>query len=331
MGPEEAPHPRSRGAGRLPAREELVQPRRAARGRAGRAVSFRDPDVLVLGAGGVLGEAWMNAVLAGIEQVSGFDARRCDGYVGTSAGSIVAAALAGGLSPEHRLGELPEQPAEDEEPAGNGSVAARTLPAGVATAAAPVAALALPTMAPGGAFVRRLALGRAPRGTQSLRGLGSRIDSMGSRWDGRLAVAAVELESGRRVMFGRDDAPEASVGQAVEASCAIPTYFRPVEIDGRDYVDGGAWSPTNMDAARVSRGTQVLCLNPTASIPAFGLGSRSVARVEALVLERRGARVEIVSPDEGSVDAIGPNLMDPRRRREVIAAGVAQGRRLGAA
>jgi NTE family protein len=289
-------------------------------------VSFQAPEVLVLGAGGVLGEAWMNAVLAGIEQVNDFDARSCEGYVGTSAGSIVAAALAGGLSPDHRLGELPEQP--PEEAASDGGGVGQALRSGVATVAAPVAALALPTLAPGGALVRRLALGRAPRGTQSLRGLGDRIDSMGARWDGRLAVAAVDLESGRRVMFGREGAPDATIGQAVEASCAIPTYFRPVEIGGRDYVDGGAWSPTNMDTAQVRRGTQVLCLNPTASIPAFGVASRSVARVEALTLERRGADVQIVSPDEGSVDAIGPTLMDGRRRRAVIAAGVAQGRRL---
>jgi NTE family protein len=131
-------------------------------------------------------------------------------------------------------------------------------------------------------------------------------------------------------MFGREGAPEASVGQAVEASCAIPTYFHPIEIGGREYVDGGAWSPTNMDTAQVRRGTQVLCLNPTGSISAVGVASRSVARVEALVLERRGARVQIVSPDEGSVEAIGPNLMDRQRRPEVIAAGVAQGRRLAA-
>jgi NTE family protein len=293
-------------------------------------LSFKRPDVLVLGGGGVLGEAWMNAVLAGVEEASGFDARDCEGYVGTSAGSIVGAALAGGMRPSARLGELPEQPAGEEAPGSDENVATRTLRAGVATAAAPVAALALPTMAPGGAFVRRLALGRAPRGTQSLRGLGSRIDSMGAHWDGRLAVAAVELESGRRVMFGRDGAPEASVGQAVEASCAIPTYFSPVEIGGREYVDGGAWSPTNLDTARVRRGTRVLCLNPTGSIAALGLASRSIARVEALVLERRGAKVRIVSPDDGSVEAIGPNLMEPGRRAEVIAAGVAQGRRLAA-
>jgi NTE family protein len=293
-------------------------------------LSFREPDVLVLGGGGVVGEAWMSAVLAGIEEASGFDARGCEGYVGTSAGSIVAAALAGGLGPDARLGTLPEQPAEEEREASSGGagVATRTLRAGVATAAAPVAALALPTMAPGGALVRRLALGRVPRGKRSLGCMGRQIDSLGARFDGRLAVAAVEIESGRRVVFGRDGAPRTSVGKAVEASCAIPGYFRPIEIDGRSYVDGGAWSPTNMDAARVGRGTRVLCLNPTGSISAFGLASRSIARVEALVLERRGAQVEIVSPDDGSVAAMGPNLMDPRRRQQVIAAGVAQGRRL---
>ena len=51
------------------------------------------PDVLVLGGGGVLGEAWMMGVLAGIEDGTGFDLRDCDYYVGTSAGSIVATHL----------------------------------------------------------------------------------------------------------------------------------------------------------------------------------------------------------------------------------------------
>ena len=55
---------------------------------------FDPPDVLVLGGGGILGEAWMRAVLAGLEEATGFDPRGCEGFVGTSAGSIVAAALA---------------------------------------------------------------------------------------------------------------------------------------------------------------------------------------------------------------------------------------------
>ncbi|MGA8335754.1 MAG: patatin-like phospholipase family protein, partial [Solirubrobacteraceae bacterium] len=57
------------------------------------------PDVLVLGGGGVLGEAWMMGVLAGIEDGTGFDLRDCDYYVGTSAGSIVAAHLVSGQPP----------------------------------------------------------------------------------------------------------------------------------------------------------------------------------------------------------------------------------------
>src|SRR5437763_13358262 len=57
------------------------------------------PDVLVLGGGGVLGEAWMMGVLAGIEDATGFDLRECEHFVGTSAGSIVAAQLASGQHP----------------------------------------------------------------------------------------------------------------------------------------------------------------------------------------------------------------------------------------
>ena len=309
------------------------------------ATSFRIPEVLVLGGGGVLGEAWMNAVLAGIEDATGFDARDCSGYVGTSAGSIVAAALAAGARPDARLGELPEQPADDgaslENGAGSGA-AGRALRAALAmggVAAAPVAGLALTSITPGGALARRVALGRMAPGTRSLGGLGQNFDRRGVRFDGRLAVATVALHSGRRVMFGQPGAPDASVGDAVEASCAIPGFFRPVEIGGRSYVDGGAWSPTNMDVApHVRRGTEVLCLNPTGAlgggslaspVRALSVASRSIAGVEALALGRRGANVRTISPDEGSQAAIGPNLMDSGPRRQVIEAGFAQGRRIG--
>src|SRR3954452_15965304 len=79
------------------------------------AMDFEAPDVLVLGAGGVLGEAWMAALLSGLQEGSGFDPRDCDHFVGTSAGSIVAAGLAGGVDPRTRLDELPEQEGDFEE------------------------------------------------------------------------------------------------------------------------------------------------------------------------------------------------------------------------
>jgi len=303
---------------------------------------LRAPDVLVLGGGGILGEAWMAAVLAALEERTGWDPRSCEAFVGTSAGSIVAAWLAAGVSPRSRVGRMPEQPpvAEDGSPAGSGAVG-QVLQAGRAAGAltaAPLAALGLRSTAAGGALARRVALSRVPRGRRSLGGMRAQVDATGVGWEAGLLISAVELESGRRVMFGAPGVPEASVGQAVEASCAIPGYFRPVEIAGRSYVDGGAWSPTNMDAAPAGRGTRVLCLNPTGSMrpsrstPAGALGplSRAIAGVEALALRRRGAEVTTVAPDPQTLRAIGGNLMNAGRRAEVAAAGFAQGRRLAA-
>jgi NTE family protein len=136
------------------------------------------------------------------------------------------------------------------------------------------------------------------------------------------------------VVFGAPGAPALSVAEAVQASCAIPGVFRPLEAGGRRYVDGGAWSPTNMDAVDVERGDRVLCLNPTGSLApalgnpagAFGPLSRGIAASEGLVLRRRGARVKTINPDAASAGAMGSDLMDARRRGEVIAAGLAQGR-----
>ena len=98
--------------------------------------------------------------------------------------------------------------------------------------------------------------------------------SLGLDWNGRLYVVAVELDSGRRVVFGTPEAPPIPVAQAIEASCAIPGVFRPVRFDGRSYVDGGAWSLTNLDVAPVVDGTRVLCVNPTGSLGGIGCRAR---------------------------------------------------------
>jgi NTE family protein len=301
---------------------------------------MQTPEVLVLGGGGILGEAWMSAVLTGLEQAEGFDARACGCYIGTSAGSIVAASLAGGLAPGIRLGRDPQSQSNPAQRSEAGATALRQAFAAAAeragAAAAPLASLAFASTAVGGAMVRRAILRNVPDGRRSLAALGRMVEQAGVRWDGRLRVVAVDLGSGRRVAFGAPDAPAASVSAAVQASCSIPGVFRPVRIGERSYVDGGAWSPTNMDLAEVTRGDRVLCLNPTGSLRptlgalagALGPVSRGVAGTEALVLRNRGASVTAINPDEASAAAMGINLMDPSARESVIDAGLAQGRRL---
>jgi NTE family protein len=301
---------------------------------------MQTPDALVLGGGGTLGEAWMSSLLAGLDEADGFDARASGCFVGTSAGSIVAASLVAGLAPSARLGALsPADNAQLEDSFQRTSALRQAFGAAAelaGTAAAPLASLAFASTARGGALLRRTALRRVPAGRRSLAQLGRLVEQSGVSWDGRLRIVALQLMTGRRVVFGAPGQPQPRVSVAVQASCAIPGVFAPVVFDGRTYVDGGAWSPTNMDAAEVAKGGRALCLNPTGSLrPAVGslagaLGtlSRGAAASEALVLKGRGASVTTVNPDQGSAAAMGLNLMDHTRRAAVIEAGLAQGRRL---
>jgi NTE family protein len=296
------------------------------------------PDVLVLGVGGTLGEAWMRGLLSGLEATGGLDFRRCEYFVGSSAGSIVAATLAAGRRPEagdraaREWGELAPEP--EREPGlleRAGAVAGRV---GIA-AASPLAPVALAGVAPVGRVVRAGALAAVPRGRRNLGRLGRHLDALGARFDGRLRVSAVDRRTGRRVMFGAPSAPEASVSAAVLASCAVPGLFEPVTIGGREYVDGGVWSPTNLDAAPAGRGTRVLCLVPTAApgaarSPAAALRAFTTTAVatETLALRARGAEVRTIVPDAASSAVMGVNLMDPRRSEAVLDAAFAQGRAL---
>lgn len=60
-----------------------------------------------------------------------------------------------------------------------------------------------------------------------------------------LGVVATDLQSGEMVLFR-----QGNTGIAVRASSALPGVFQPVEINGRDYVDGGLTSPVPAQSAR---------------------------------------------------------------------------------
>jgi NTE family protein len=337
------------------------------------------PDVLVLGAGGILGEAWMNGVLAGVEDAAGLDLRRVESFVGTSAGSIVASRLAAGHPPRRPGRGAPveaggeraaaadeaERAVEAGDPfavaeaghvAGGGGRGARggaralsAAGAGLGravrgagragwAATAPVVPVAVAASAPAGALVRSVLLSRAPTGRRRLSDLHRLVARSGVRFDGRLRVCAVDRGTGRRVVFGAPGAPEATVADAVTASCSIPWVFAPVAIGDREYVDGGAWSVTNLDAAPARAESEVLLLEPTA-LPAAAWRSREGAvraalgaatALELQVLRARGARVRRVTPDADSAALMAGGLMRPEPAAAVLAAGVRQGHAIGA-
>lgn len=290
------------------------------------------PDVLVLGAGGTIGGAWLGGVLAGIASETGIDFAACERVVGTSAGSIVAADLLAGVEPRSTTRQpvpdaAPVLPEEDEaasvlivsgaEPSADGDgrsrrvrARARRFGAGLATAAGTsLAPAALSLGRTPGALVRAAALGRVDDGARSLDDLGARIARHELTWDGRLRVVCVDRARGRRVVFGSPGAPAATVAEAVEASCSIPGVFRPVRIGEEEYVDGAVWSPANMDAAPVGRETHVLCLAPMGGPlgsrerhPAVRAATIAAIRLETLALQRRGAYVTVVVPEPADPD-----------------------------
>jgi NTE family protein len=292
------------------------------------------PDVLVLAAGGVLGEAWMSGVLAGMEDAAGIDLRDCDAFVGTSAGSIVAARLAAGERPRRPCqGGTPSDLARDAPPPLPGERLVRGAARIGAWASAPFVPPLLALGAPAGARLRAAALARVPDRGERLDRLRAEFERLGSRFDGRLRVCCVDRGSGRRVVFGRPGAPRASVAEAVTASCSIPWVFEPVQIGGRAYVDGGVWSLTNLDTAPAGRDSEVLCLHPAGGrqlalssvVGALRAAAAAASQVEVLALRARGARVRVVSPDADAAGQMGANLMDPRPARAVHLAGYRQG------
>jgi NTE family protein len=146
---------------------------------------------------------------------------------------------------------------------------------------------------------------------------------------------AVDYSTGRRVAFGRAGAPAAELPEAVAASCAIPGFYRPVEIGDRRYVDGGVYSLSNLDVLRDEPLDLVIALNPMSSLHAaspqsvvervaFRLRRAAGRRLgsEAKRLRAAGIEVIMLQPSVQDLDAMGTNLMSGRRRRQVIETAV---------
>ncbi|MCW2681948.1 MAG: patatin-like phospholipase family protein, partial [Frankiales bacterium] len=234
---------------------------------------------LVLGAGGVLGGAWLAGALAALTESTGWDPAMADVVVGTSAGSMIGSLLAGGVPPwfmvAHSAGEsfpglldATGQPTDEADRSAGGTlVRKRGFPDLRPHALAfGVRALRSPRLHRAGA----VAAAFAPRGVMSTRPLRETVQRVvPTDWAEHPAlwVVATDTSTGRRVVFGRQDAPPAQLSEAVAASCAVPGIYRPVRIGDRTYVDGGAWSPSNLDCVAREQLDLVLCLNPLSSRP----------------------------------------------------------------
>jgi NTE family protein len=288
---------------------------------------------LFLGGGGSAGLAYHGAVLGALSDLTAWDPRTAAVMVGTSAGSISAAMLRGGLPAADllRISEGLPLSAEGARVAAIGRPHhPRARPADVLRMR-PFADLL--GAVHGLAHVRPHSLGPwmatlLPAGGVQTDAISSGIDALHSGgWPADpLWLCAVRLRDGKRVVFGRPDAPAVPVGQAVAASCAVPCYFRPVSIEGRRYIDGGVRSLTNLDLGRDADLDLVLVSSPMTQaaghpVPAPTSVARQPLRfllhLEIAALRRAGVPVVAIEPIPAVVRAMGPNPLDARPRAAV--------------
>jgi NTE family protein len=299
---------------------------------------------LVLGAGGVLGGAWLAGALAAIAEETGWDPATADVIVGTSAGSMIGALLASGVPPwfmaAHSAGDTfpglldaNGQPTDEADRSAGGVLVRRK---GFPDLRPYSVALGLRAIArPRAHRLGAAAAAWVPRGVMSTRPLREtvqRVVPQGWSPHPALWIVATDCRSGHRVVFGRDDAPPADLSEAVAASCAVPGVYRPVRIDGRLYVDGGAWSPSNLDCVARAELDLVVCLNPLSTLPSElararrgavrGGMRRTVGRRlgwEARRLRELGTKVVLLQPVADDLAVMGGNMMSTARRHQVLA------------
>lgn len=264
---------------------------------------------LVLGAGGVTGDAFHRGVLHALTD-HGWDARDSDVIVGTSAGAMVGAHL-----------RRPDSPPPVGER--DGSVHGARL--GRAPDLSPLLAIA---RRPWRLRAGVLSTALLPTGRHSTEFIAAGVRHyFGRTWsEDPLYICAVRRRDGRRVVFGRDGAPRCDLAHAVAASCAIPGFFHPVEIDGEVYVDGGVHSPTNADALRgweldVLLVSSPMSVEPRGLRPTLDLVPRLHAhrylRREVAAYRKRGVEVVTFEPGGELLQVMGVNPLHGGRIDEV--------------
>jgi NTE family protein len=272
---------------------------------------------LVLAGGGLAGIAWETGILRGIADESSATAKALldvDVLVGTSAGSTVAAQLGSGLGfdalfdRQTTASSTELNPTVGVEEITELFVTAMMQPdTTTADKLQKVGAVALATATVTEAVRRDVIAQRLPS----------------HDWPDRvLRISAIDIATGELVTFDRDSG--VGLVDAVAASCAVPGVWPPVTIGDRRYMDGGVGSSVNM--ALASDCDVAVVLVPSGRSAPSPFGGDAAEEIDAF-----GGSTFGVFADDESIDAFGPNPLDPACRKPSALAGREQGRRVAAA
>ncbi len=234
---------------------------------------------LVLGGGGFTGGVYEIGALRAIDLLAtNRSVNQFDVYVGTSAGAFVCSLAANGVTPEEMMRVLNRDltsPLRDIDLRTllqpnyrgflNSSVTfplklvriLRGLADNIGEVSAVDLATALAAILPNGLYTGR----GIERYVEEALADPDRSNDF-RMLERELYLVATDLDTTERVVLGEGEWASVPISQAVSASGALPGIYEPVEINGRELIDGGILSTTNVDVA-IERGAKfVVVINP---------------------------------------------------------------------
>jgi len=233
---------------------------------------------LVLGGGGFTGGVYEIGALRALDLLAvNSTVNNFDVYVGTSAGSFVASMLANGVSPEEMMQVInTQEETELEDLQLDKVLKLNYLGFLQKTMALPLRSVELARSIIRFREVSAIDFGVAmaenlPSGLYSGRGVNDYVaEALGDggrsndfrMLDPELYLTATDLDTCERIVFGEDGWDDVPISKAVECSTALPIVYKPVDLKGRQFVDGGIRSTTNVDIA-VEKGAKfIVVVNP---------------------------------------------------------------------
>jgi predicted acylesterase/phospholipase RssA len=246
----------------------------------GRRPKRRKPSktALVLGGGGFTGGVYEIGALRALDLLAvNSTVNNFDIYVGTSAGSFVASMLANGVSPEEMMQVInTQEETELEDLQLDKVLKLNYLGFLQKTMALPLRSVELARSMIRFREVSAIDFGVAmaenlPSGLYSGRGVSDYVaEALGDGGrtndfrlvDPELYLTATDLDTCERIVFGEQGWDDVPISKAVECSTALPIVYKPVDLKGRQFVDGGIRSTTNVDIA-VEKGAKfIVVVNP---------------------------------------------------------------------
>ena len=248
-------------------------------GRTRRCRPRRSKTALVLGGGGFTGGVYEIGALRALDLLAvDRTVNQFDVYVGTSAGALIAALAANGVSPEHMMRVVNDQVPQPFRDVSLDTLmrpnyrefisrglqlpfhalgVLREVGRALPRLSTVDLAVALADLLPSGLYTGsgieeyvRTVLSDPDR-TDDFRELGS-----------ELYLAATDLDTCERLVLGADGWDDVPISRAVRASSALPMVYQPVEVKGRELIDGGIVSTTNLDIAVEAGARFIVVVNP---------------------------------------------------------------------